>query len=611
MPSGLVKCAWCNAIVLVRKKDRGLWFCIDFCCLNACTKKDSYPLLTIQETLENLVGAGHFSCLDLKSGFWQMKREEASKQYTAFIVSNLGFFVCCCMPFGLCNALTTFHRLMQNCLSKLNLIYCLIYLDNIIVFLWMAEEHLHLLHVVFDQLREYNHKLKPSKCSLFKEEINYLVHQVSKEGVWPSNSNLKAIAKCTPSWTYMEIWAFLGLMGHYWQFIKGFTCIAQPLNGLLSGEGASRKSEKVLLWEDALKAFDALKWVCMSTPILAFTNYTKEFLLETNASKEGLGAVPCQKQVDGQYHPVTYGSQALTAHEKNYLSTKLEFPVLKWVVTEHFKEYLPYQPFLVRTDNNPLTYIITTPNLDATGHQWVGALARFNFQLEYQKGQENTAADMLSQITTHLSPEAMWSILDGVSLGATHRVEGHDPAVVEGNYSLEKEVHVATGWVLVEMHMTDWAETHRENPVLNAVLDWLEDQKKMDLKTLLGEHASSVDGQLVWRNCQNFVIHQRDLYLHTAPKGESKDLMLFVVPRAHIESLLWMVVTGTQDIRAVTTPCLYCRSAFGGLGWPARCVKLSETVHNVYSTRAVCPRPHYTPLWLLLPWISYLLMSTA
>ena len=117
-----------------------------------------------------------------------------------------------------------------------------------------------------------------------------------------------------------------------------------------------------------LKSFDALKQTCMGAPVLAFTNYTKEFLLETNASKEGLEAVLSQKQVDGQYHLVAYGSRALMAHEKDYHSTKLEFLVLKWVVTEHFKEYLPYQPILVKTDNNPLTYIMTTPNLNAAGH---------------------------------------------------------------------------------------------------------------------------------------------------------------------------------------------------------------------------------------------------
>ena len=203
-------------------------------------------------------------------------------------------------------------------------------------------------------------------------------------------------------------------------------------------------------------------------------HYTKEFLLETDASKEGLGAVFSQKQADGLYHPVAYGSQALMAHEKNYHSTKLEFLALKWAITEHFKEYLPYQPFLIRTDNNPLTYILTTPNLDASGHQWVGALVRFNFQLEYQKGWDNTVADVLSQITTCLRQEAVQSVLDGVALGATHRAEGYDPAVVEGDYEVEKEVHVMAGCLFVEMHVHNWVKTQREDPVLNAVLDWLE-----------------------------------------------------------------------------------------------------------------------------------------
>ena len=125
----------------------------------------------------------------------------------------------------------------------------------------------------------------------------------------------------------------------------------------------------------------------MRSPILAFADYMKDFLLKTDASKEGLGVVLPQKQADGHYHQVAYGSRALTAHEKNYHSTKLEFLVLKWTITEYFKEYLLYQPFLVRTDNNPLMYIMTTPNLNATGHQWVGALAKFNIWLEYQKGE--------------------------------------------------------------------------------------------------------------------------------------------------------------------------------------------------------------------------------
>ena len=121
----------------------------------------------------------------------------------------------------------------------------------------------------------------------------------------------------------MEIRAFLGLVGHTWRFIKGFAHIAQQLNKCLSGEGASRKSEQVSLLEDAVRAFDALKWVCMSAPVLVFANYEKEFILKTDASKEGLGAVLSQNLAGGWYHPVAYSSQALTAHEKNYHSTKL------------------------------------------------------------------------------------------------------------------------------------------------------------------------------------------------------------------------------------------------------------------------------------------------
>ena len=213
-------------------------------------------------------------------------------------------------------------------MGELNLIYCLIYLDDLIVFLQTAEEHLHWLYVIFDWLREYNLKLKPSKYSLFKEEINYLAHQVSKWGVQPSNTNLKAIAECAPPQTYTEIQAFLGLVGHYRQFIKGFAQIAQPLNKHLAGEGASRKSEWVSLSENVLEAFQTLKRACMISPVLAFANYTKDFLLKTDASRRGLGAVLSQKQADGQFHLVAYGSWAFTAHEKSYHSTKLEFLAL-------------------------------------------------------------------------------------------------------------------------------------------------------------------------------------------------------------------------------------------------------------------------------------------
>ena len=157
---------------------------------------------------------------------------------------------------------------------------------------------------------------------------------------------MRAIAKYVPPQTYTEIRAFLFLVRHYRHFIKGFARIAQPLNEHLAGEGASQKSERVSLSEGALKAFEVLKQACMHSPMLAFTDYTKDFLLEIDTSKEGLGTVLFQKQKDGWFHPVAYGSQALTTHEKSYHSTKLEFLALKWAIMEHFKEYLLYEPFL-------------------------------------------------------------------------------------------------------------------------------------------------------------------------------------------------------------------------------------------------------------------------
>ena len=172
------------------------------------------------------------------------------------------------MPFGLCNVLATFQRLMQNCMGELNL-------DNLIVFLQTAEEHLHHLCVVFDCLQEYNLKLKPLKCNLFSEEINYLAHKVSKAGIRPSDTNMKAIAEYTPPKTYTEIRVFIGLVRHYRRIIKGFAQIAPPLNEHLVGEGASRKSERVSLSKEALKAFEWLKQACMNSLVLAFADYTK------------------------------------------------------------------------------------------------------------------------------------------------------------------------------------------------------------------------------------------------------------------------------------------------------------------------------------------------
>ena len=185
-------------------------------------------------------------------------------------------------------------------------------------------------------------------------------------------ANLKAIAEIAPPRMYTEIRRFTGMTGFFRQFIKGYSRIAKPLNDLLEGEASKLKNEELELMPEAFKAFEELKMRCMTAPILVFTDFKKLFHLETDASKEGLGAVLLQESDDGQYHPVAFASRELRGGELKYHLLKLEFLALKWAITEQFREYLQYQPFTVCTDNNPLTYILTTPKLDVLGHRWVG-----------------------------------------------------------------------------------------------------------------------------------------------------------------------------------------------------------------------------------------------
>ena len=163
-----------------------------------------------------------------------------------------------------------------------------------------------------------------------------------------------------------------------------FAHLARPLNNHLKGDASKLKAHKVTLSQKAREAFQLLKWALLEALVLKFADYSKPFVLETDASLDGLGAVLLQEGEDGKLHPITYRSRSLTKAEKNYHLGKTKFLSLKWAVTDHFKEYLMYKPFIVHTDNNPLTYLFSTPNLNACGHRWVASLANFDFTIEYQ-----------------------------------------------------------------------------------------------------------------------------------------------------------------------------------------------------------------------------------
>ena len=378
------KSPWLSSIVLVKKKDGSLRFCIDLRKLNATTVKDAYALPRIEETLDYLAGSKWFSALDLKLGYWQVELDEESKPLTAFTVGLLGFYKCEQMAFGATNAPATFQRMMETCLGDLHLNWCLIYLDDIIVFAKTQEEAITRLGTIFQKLREVRLKLKPSKCELFKTSLLYLGHIVSEDGIRTDPKKIEAILQWPVPITVTDVRSFLGLTNYYQRFLKGYAKIARPLTTLISGENADKKKALVVWTSECQEAFEQLKKLCTAAPVLAYPNFTKPFKLHIDACDQVLGAILYQEQADGKEKPISSASRNLNKAESNYPDHKLEFLALKWAVTKRFHEYLYGNDFTVYTDNNPLRYILTTAKLDATSHRWVAALAAYNFTLNYR-----------------------------------------------------------------------------------------------------------------------------------------------------------------------------------------------------------------------------------
>ena len=259
--SALGPVLWC----WLEKKMGGLRFCINLRKLNNRTIKDGYSLPRIEDTLDCLHGAVWFSTLDLKSGYWQVELEEEAKPLTAFTMGPLGLWECKHMPFGLTNAPAAFQRLMESCLGELHLNWCIIYLDDIIVFSRTPDKHVHRLRAVFEKLKAASLKLKPSKCDFFKKEIKYLGHVVSEEGVSTDPDKIKSVTEWPQPTTVTEVRSFLGFVSYYRRFIPNFSKVAKPLNKLLQnleGTPSQKKKFKVHWGPEQQEAFETLQRLC-------------------------------------------------------------------------------------------------------------------------------------------------------------------------------------------------------------------------------------------------------------------------------------------------------------------------------------------------------------
>lgn len=413
---------YASPLVLVWKKDGSLRICTDFRWLNAKTVKDAHPLPHQADALAALSGNVLFSTMDLTSGFYNVPLYEPHKKYTAFS-SPFGLHEYNRMPQGLSNSPATFMRMMMSIFGDENFSSLLCYLDDLMVFAPDEATALQRLEMVFSRLRSHNLKLAPKKCHLLKRSVRFLGHVICADGVRTDPDKVNTITNIreeqlmesdgvTPS--QKKIRSFLGMILYYQHFIPDCSAKAKPLFRLLSGRQAiphGRKGKKLRKqpsakpsltpsdWTSACRtSFQTLKMELVNVVTLAHPNFSEPFILAVDASFDGIGAVLSQVSPgETVARPVAFASKTLSRSQMNYPAHRLEFLALKWAVCDKFSHWLKGRHFTAWTDNNPLSYILTKPRLDACEQRWVAKLAAYDFDLKYVPGVRNTVADALSR----------------------------------------------------------------------------------------------------------------------------------------------------------------------------------------------------------------------
>ena len=357
------KSPWGAPVVLVRKKDGKLRFCIDFRELNDVTKKDAYPIPRIDELLDCLNGSQYFCTLDLASGYWQIAMHPDDIEKTAF-TTHAGLYEWIVMPFGLCNAPATFCRLMETVLSDIVWNRCLVYLDDIIAFGKTFQETLDNLRAVFVRLQAHQLRLKASKCELFKRRVDYLGHEVSNTGIRPSPRKMISLHNIVMPKTVTQIKSFIGVCSYYRRFIANFSEIAAPLNDLTK-KGATVDTSS----EACQQAFEQLKKALLNAPTLHFIDPKLPFVLDTDASDNAIGACLAQNvvNVDGESYerPIAFASKTLVDSRRRYCTTKKELYAVVYYMN-YWKSILSGGELVIRTDHYSLLWLLSFGKRDGT-----------------------------------------------------------------------------------------------------------------------------------------------------------------------------------------------------------------------------------------------------
>lgn len=381
---------WAAPVVLVRKKNGTLRFCVDYRELNKHTIPDSYPLPRIDDTIDTVRNARFFSSLDLRAGYWQINVAEEDKFKTAFRTPS-GLYEFNRMPFGLRTAPSTFQRAMNTVLGPLKDHGCVVYLDDILVVGTTEEEHLRNLDEVLERLYNAGFRLNREKCQFGLTAISYLGYSISEKGVQPLPERISAVTNFPTPTCIKQLQSFLGIASYLRKFVANFASTAAPLTDLL-------KKNMQFTWGQSQEwAFQSLKHQLTDCPILSHFNEDWTTEVHTDASQVGLGAVLVQRDPDGAEHVVAYASRKLSDAESHYHSNELECLAVVWSVDDKFRHYLLGRHFTVVTDNTAISWMFSKQHLKHKFARWIIRLQEYDYSVRHRAGTLNQVADALSR----------------------------------------------------------------------------------------------------------------------------------------------------------------------------------------------------------------------